>query len=177
MKNLVARTIATALAVLAFCVAASAQAKPAKSAAAPQTKQDNLQALRQNFIQSAEEYRASLQALATSYEDNMRKTEARQEALKGLLADGLITRVEFERSSKAVEEAQSKLDEVRKQIAEADVTIAAARKPVEVLASPADQTMLARVEPKWTTGNAKVDGLIRTNAKRYGIDPYLVYCV
>jgi soluble lytic murein transglycosylase-like protein len=179
MKNLIARTIATALAVLAFCAAASAQAKPAK-AAVPQTKRagqaGDLQALRQNFIQSAEEYRARLQGLATSYEGDLRKAEERQEALKGLLADGLITRVEFERSSKAVEEAQAKLGEVRKQIAEADVTIAAARKPVEVLAATAD-SMLARVEPKWTTGNVKIDGLIRMNAKRYGIDPYLVYCV
>src|ERR1700749_5109763 len=119
MKNLVARTIATVLAVLAFCVAVSPQTKQAGQAG-------DLQALRQNFIQSAEEYRASLQALATSYEGDLRKAEERQEALKGLLADGLITRVEFERSSRAVEEAQAKLDDVCKQVAEADQTIAAA---------------------------------------------------
>ncbi|MBV8857556.1 MAG: transglycosylase SLT domain-containing protein [Acidobacteria bacterium] len=179
MKNLIARTIATALSVLAFCVAASAQAKPAK-ATAPQTKQagqaGDLQALRQNFIQAAEEYHASLRGLATSYEDNLRKAEERQEALKGLLADGLITRVEFERSSKAVEEAQAKLDDVRKQVAEADQTIAAARKPVEVLAATAD-VQVVRAEPKWATGNAGIDGLIRASARRNGVDPYLVFCV
>ena len=29
----------------------------------------------------------------------------------------------------------------------------------------------------WTTGNGRIDQLIRTNASRFGIDPYLVFCV
>jgi transglycosylase-like protein with SLT domain len=29
----------------------------------------------------------------------------------------------------------------------------------------------------WTTGNAKLDQLIRTNGARFGVDPYLVFCV
>lgn len=29
----------------------------------------------------------------------------------------------------------------------------------------------------WTTGNAKIDDLIRVNGKRFGVDPYLVFCV
>jgi soluble lytic murein transglycosylase-like protein len=179
MKKLVARTIATTLAVLAFCAAASAQAKPAKADAAPQTKQagqaGDLQALRQNIIQAAEEYRASLQGLATSYEGDLRKAKERQETLKGLYADGVITRVEFEGGSKEVAAAQAKVDDVREQIAQAEETIAAARKPVEALAAPA--TMTARAEPAWTTGSARIDGLIRASARRHGVDPYLVFCV
>ena len=29
----------------------------------------------------------------------------------------------------------------------------------------------------WTSGNAKIDELIRTNGARFGVDPYLVFCV
>ena len=176
MNNLVARTVATALVLLASCAAAAAQSRPAK-AAAPQTKQQasDLQTLRQGFIRAAEEYRASLQELATSYEGDLRKTKEQQETLKGLYADGLISRVEFEGSGKAMAAAQAKIDDVRKQIAQADETIAAARNPDEPVATA--ETLTARAEPAWTTGSARIDGLIRTSAHRYGVDPYLVFCV
>jgi hypothetical protein len=29
----------------------------------------------------------------------------------------------------------------------------------------------------WTTGNSKIDGLIKQNGAKYGVDPYLVFCV
>lgn len=29
----------------------------------------------------------------------------------------------------------------------------------------------------WTTGNARIDGLIKQNGAKYGIDPYLIFCV
>jgi hypothetical protein len=29
----------------------------------------------------------------------------------------------------------------------------------------------------WTSGNARIDELIKTNSTRYGVDPYLVFCV
>jgi soluble lytic murein transglycosylase-like protein len=29
----------------------------------------------------------------------------------------------------------------------------------------------------WSTGNAKLDGLIRRNGAQYGVDPYLIFCV
>ena len=41
---------------------------------------------------------------------------------------------------------------------------------------------LARSNPSkkgrgWTTGNARIDGLIKQNGAKYGIDPYLIFCV
>ncbi len=32
-------------------------------------------------------------------------------------------------------------------------------------------------ENGWTTGNARIDSLIKMNAARFGVDPYLVFCV
>jgi soluble lytic murein transglycosylase-like protein len=32
-------------------------------------------------------------------------------------------------------------------------------------------------ERRWTTGNAKIDSLIKQNGSKHGVDPYLVFCV
>ena len=190
MKKFVPQILASVLALVATASAVSAQSKTVKTTARVKSEKtqpaqkaetktdpaDDLQKFRQDFIKAAEEYRASLTELSTSYEAAAKKAKEQQSKLEELYKDGLISRVEFEGTGKAVTEAQAKLEEVRKQIAEADVTIAEARKPIAPLASTTE-VMLAGVEPKWTTGNAKIDGLIRMNAKRYGIDPYLVFCV
>jgi soluble lytic murein transglycosylase-like protein len=36
---------------------------------------------------------------------------------------------------------------------------------------------MAWKENGWTTGNARIDSLIKMNAARFGVDPYLVFCV
>jgi soluble lytic murein transglycosylase-like protein len=187
MKKFVPQILASVLLLVATASGVSAQSKTVKASArvkSPKTEQqaqktepaDDLQKFRQDFIKAAEEYRASLKELSASYETSVTKAADQRKKLEELYKDGLISRVEFEGTGKAVEEAQAKLDDVRKQIAEADETIAAARKPVAPLVNT-NEVMIAGVEPKWTTGSAKIDGLIRMNAKRYGIDPYLVYCV
>ena len=64
---------------------------------------------------------------------------------------------------------------MRAEIAKADETLAAARKPIETYsAAPMPST---RTEIAWTTGNKSIDNLIRLNGNRYGVDPYLIYCV
>jgi len=35
----------------------------------------------------------------------------------------------------------------------------------------------SKKERGWSTGNHKIDGLIRLNGARYGVDPYLIFCV
>jgi Zn-finger nucleic acid-binding protein len=34
-----------------------------------------------------------------------------------------------------------------------------------------------RRERRWTTGSARLDAIIRQNGARYGVDPYLIFCV
>ena len=183
MKKYVPQILASLFVLFAAASGVGAQTKTAKASAKAKAEQtqkaepaSDLEKFRQDFIKAAEEYRASLAELSTSYETSVTKAKEQQTKLEELYKDGLISRVEFEGTGKAVTEAQAKLDEVRKQIAEADVTIAAARKPVAPVVNTGE-VMVAGVDVKWTTGNVKIDGLIRMNAKRYGIDPYLVYCV
>ncbi|MDT5157759.1 MAG: hypothetical protein QOH51_2116 [Acidobacteriota bacterium] len=183
MKTFVPRLLATALFLLSSYAVAGAQVKTraAKTVVASQTKPTelaepagDLQQFRQDFVKAAEEYRASLQELSASYEASLKKLTDRQEQLKGLYTDGLISRREYEASETEITDARAKVEDVRKEIAKSDETIAAARRPVEPVASFA---LTARAEPAWTTGSARIDGLIRLNGKRYGVDPYLVYCV
>jgi len=49
------------------------------------------------------------------------------------------------------------------------------REPLSATAT----TTVARVrrERGWTTGNAKIDGLIKQNGSRHVVDPYLIFCV
>jgi soluble lytic murein transglycosylase-like protein len=180
MKNLVPRSLLVALFVISSFVAAGAQGKPkaAKSAAAPKaqaTPADDLQKFRQDFIKAAEEYRVSLVELSNSYEANLKKATEKQEQLKSLYTDGLISRKEYEESGSEITEARAKVEELRAEIAKSDATIAAALKPVETFAvapAPGVNTQIA-----WTTGNKTIDNLIRFNGQRYGVDPYLIYCV
>jgi hypothetical protein len=45
---------------------------------------------------------------------------------------------------------------------------------VETLAESNSSSKKAR---GWTTGSGKIDGLIKQNGARYGVDPYLIFCV
>ena len=182
MKNLVPRILLASLFVFASVTAASAQAKSksAKTPAAAAEKAQaepasDLQKFRDEFVRAAEEYRASLVELSGTYETSLRKATERQEQLKGLYTDGLISRKEYEASGTDIADARAKVEEMKAEIAKADETIAAARKPIETYTFTPEPS--ARAEVAWTTGNKTIDNLIRFNGKRYGVDPYLVYCV
>jgi soluble lytic murein transglycosylase-like protein len=178
MKNYVPRILLASLFVFASVTAASAQVKSKSAKAAAQTAQadpvSDLQKFRQEFIKAAEEYRTSLVELSSTYEANLKKATEKQETLKSLYTDGLISRREYEASGTEIADARAKVDEMRAEIAKADQTLAAARKPIETYtAAPS----AVRTDIAWTTGNKSIDNLIRLNGQRYGVDPYLIYCV
>ena len=179
MKNLVPRTLLASLFVFAVVTAAGAQTRSksvkTSAAAAQADPLSDLQKFRQEFIKAAEEYRASLVELSNTYESNLRKQIEKQETLKGLYTDGLISRKEYEASGTEIADARARVEEMRAEIAKADETIAAARKPVETFT--AAPSVSVRTDVAWTTGNRGIDNLIRLNGQRYGVDPYLIYCV
>lgn len=98
---------------------AKARAQPAKKAPVSEVAR-----LRDDYLKSTKEYKASLQTLLTLYESSAKKVEARHEQSKQLFGEGLISQTELDNSEHAVAEANAKISETRQQMAMADTQIA-----------------------------------------------------
>jgi len=142
--------------------ATAAEPKPATSDAASPAKSGQASAV--------DSYKTSLNSLSALYQTEVQKLEKQNEQLKGLFKDGLVSRVELDSSDKALADARAKVEDVARQIVEAN-------KPAPVLnVADASQVSLAGNQA-WSTGNIQVDNLIRFYGKQHGVDPYLVFCL
>lgn len=113
--------------------------------------------------------KANLSSLSTLYQNEVQRLETRQQQSKALYADGLISRLDFEKSEKELADARAKVEQIANQIA-------AANKPAPEFVSNVASEMIGSNRP-WTTGNSKIDGLIRYYGTQHGVDPYLIYCL
>jgi len=113
------------------------------------------------------ELKSSLTDLSSLYQKEVDRLAAKQEQSKSLYNDGLISRVEFENGEKALADARAKVEQVTKEIAAANQPVP----EISILSDPA-----AASAAVWSTGNARIDGLIRYYGKQYGVDPFLIYC-
>jgi soluble lytic murein transglycosylase-like protein len=116
-----------------------------------------------------ETYKDSLNSLSNLYQNDVQRIEKQNEQLKQLLKDGLIARVELEANDKALADAKAKVEDVARQIAEAN-------KPAPVASAETSLTLIAGNQ-SWSTGNIQIDNLIRFYGKQHGVDPYLVFCL
>jgi soluble lytic murein transglycosylase-like protein len=113
------------------------------------------------------ELKSSLSDLSSIYQKEVDRLAKQQEQSKALYNDGLISRVEFEKGETALADARAKVEQVTKEIA-------AANQPLPELSILSDSA--ASAAAVWSTGNARVDNLIRYYGKQYGVDPFLIYC-
>jgi soluble lytic murein transglycosylase-like protein len=117
---------------------------------------------------AANDYKQALNNLETLYQDDVQKLEQRNKQAKELYRDGLISRVEMEKSDKELADAHAKVEDARNQIA-------ATNKPASIL--PANSANFPVSDVAWSTGNNKVDTLVRFYGNKYGVDPYLIFCL
>src|SRR5882724_3298566 len=115
------------------------------------------------------DYKSSLNSLSTLYQNEVQRLEKQNSQSKDLFNQGLISRVELENSDKALGDARAKVEDIARQIAEAN-------KPVPLVAAN-DLSNLTAANQIWSTRNNRVDGLIRYYGNQYGVDPYLIYCL
>ena len=111
--------------------------------------------------------KASLNDLSTAYQNEVQRLEKRQQQSKELYDDGLISRVEFENGEKSLADARAKVEQIANEIA-------AANKPAPVITPNLVSELSDR---PWSTGNSKIDSLIRHYGTQHGVDPYLIYCL
>jgi soluble lytic murein transglycosylase-like protein len=116
---------------------------------------------------SRTDIKASLSDLSTLYKNEVARLEKRQQQSAELYKDGLISRVDFENGEQVLAAARAKVEEVAKEIA-------AANQPIPVV--PNFPSGLGASDAVWTTGNSKIDNVIRYYGNQYGVDPYLIYC-
>ena len=144
----------------------------------PQKHSDSVEEFRADFIKASEEYEVTLQKLLVQYESDIQKLVENSAKWKELYDEGIISKHEYETKLSGSADTQVKVDELRKQIKEVEVTIAEAKHPPTLNdLSQSEFVFSSQGSPAWTTGNDRIDSLIRLNAERYGVDAYLIYCV
>src|SRR5215216_918106 len=121
-----------------------------------------------NAQDAKSELKSNLSELSTLYQNEVQRLEKQQQQSKELYSDGLISRIDFEKGEKALADARAKVEQVAKEIATAN-------QPATLIAEDIVGNISA-AEAVWSTGNSKVDGLIRYYGQQYGVDPYLIYC-
>ena len=148
-------------------VSVKAQQPAASPAAAPASSPD-LPVAAASAAKS--DLKSSLGDLSTLYQNEVQRLEKRQQQSKELYDDGLISRVEFEKGEKELTDARAKVEEVAKQIADAN-------RPAAVMTADVGAMMASPSSLAWSTGSSRIDGLIRQYGAQYGVDPYLIYCL
>jgi soluble lytic murein transglycosylase-like protein len=116
---------------------------------------------------SNSDYKSSLSSLSTLYQNQVQRLEKQNATSKDLYKDGLISRVDMEANDQALADARAKVEEIAKQIAEAN-------KPAPTVV---DATSSLALNSSWTTGNVRIDSLIRYYGNQQGVDPYLIFCL
>ena len=142
----------------ALCAApAYSQKRPKaqKKSATGAPAQSELAKLREQYISTTKDYKASLEKLLTLYEDSLKKAEERQAKSEQLFAAGLMSRHDLEESQRLVANEKLKVSTVQQQIAGADTTIAQALIEVET------ERQLAKLGPMRRGGLITTGSLIR----------------
>ncbi len=80
--------------------------------------------LRDSYIKTTKEYKASLQRLLALYEASEHKAEQRLAQSKDLYKDALLTKMQLDESERALTVEKEKVSRVEQQIATADTQIA-----------------------------------------------------
>jgi len=115
------------------------------------------------------EIKSSLTELSNLYKSEVERLEKRHEQSQQLFNDGLISRVDLEKGEKELGDARAKVEQITKEIA-------AVNQPAPVLTPDVVASLAAVGNQVWSTGNAKIDNLIRYYGGQYGVDPFLIYC-
>jgi len=115
------------------------------------------------------EIKSSLGDLSNLYKSEVERIEKRHQQSQQLYTDGLISRVDLEKSEQELADARAKVEQITKEIA-------AVNQPAPALTPGVVSELVAAGNQVWSTGNTQIDNLIRYYGGQYGVDPFLIYC-
>lgn len=136
---------------------ALAQRKGKKKPAAP-APADELTKLREEFVKSTNEYKASLEKLIAIHESGVAKAEEKLVQSKKLLDEGLISKAQYDEYERGVEGEREKLRTTRRQMTEADKQVASILVESEAEKTIAKNLRLARQSLVRTTVFIRYNG-------------------
>ena len=115
-------------------------------------------------------YSDSLKELSALQEQEAQRLAQQNEKLKQAYTDGLVSRNDLEAADKSLAEARARVEATQKQIAVAGL------KP-GLLTVVANTLVNGSTNESWTSGNSRIDGLIRYYGGQIGLDPFLIFCL
>jgi len=134
---------------------APAQKKPqTKKPSTPAPVISETEKLRNEYVETTKEYKASLERLLALYKTSVKKAEDRRDKSNALFKDGLISRTQFEEAEQALASEQLKVSGVEQQMKDADTQIA------QTLLEVDSEKQMARLAPS-KTGLVKTTSFIR----------------
>ena len=133
------------------------QTKTSRRKTARAKPKDELTRLREEFIQAANDYKASLEKLRESYERSVRKAEDELVKSHELFTAGLISRKELEAGEAEVARAKDNVTDVNRRMATADSQIA------ETVLEAEAERKFARSKPIPRGGLVTTVAMIRYN--------------
>jgi len=156
------RGLLASMLVCMICAGAFAQRKK-KTPPATQSKppaeqpQSDLAKLREQYVKTTQEYKASLQRLLALYEGSLKKAEEKRDQAQKLFAEGLMSQREVEQTEAVVTSARLKVTETQTQISGADTQIAQALVEVD------GENQLAKLGPVRPGSMIRTTSFIRYN--------------
>ena len=129
-------SLIVSLLVCLICVDTLAQKKkpkpsPAKPKPPVEEPQSDLAKLRDQYVSTTKEYKASLERLLALYQNALKKVAEKRDQAQKLFAEGLMSQREVEKTEGDVTSARLKVTETQTQITGADTQIAQALVEVE----------------------------------------------
>ena len=125
-----------------------------KKQSTPAPAISEMEKLRQQYLETTKEYKASLERLLALYKTSVKKAEDRRDKSNALFKDGLISRTQFEEVEQALASEKLKVSSVEQQMKDADTQIA------QTLLEVDSEKQMAKLAPS-KTGLVKTTSFIR----------------
>lgn len=117
----------------------------------PTKSLDLINTVHSQYVNTEEEYKASLRKLLTLYEVEAEKAKKRLSELESLYKKGLITRRMLEEQQKTVDENQNRIEDIKRQIIESELQMMTSSLNIEEKKKELQQNSLSSVRSPFRT--------------------------